>query len=146
MLKLKLAQRRWPDRHDPRRAEPATTGGDDVSTLVGPEEKAAITRGQTIVGNITLAQVLGLAQLGYGNEVRRWTAYRAEQVLRDGRHKGPSRGKRKSGWRPRLGMPVAIDAPASSRSSLMRCPTCNSVVAPRNLARHLRRIHGRATT
>jgi hypothetical protein len=58
------------------------SGDENVQPFSAPEEKAAETRGQPLTGKITLDQYLTLVNHGYsGDEVRRWTAYHADQEI-----------------------------------------------------------------
>jgi hypothetical protein len=103
-----------------------SAGGDDAGQIVGPEEKAANTRGQLLTGKIRLDQYLLLVESGCdGGVVMHWTEHRADKEIRKRR------------LCSRATPPVRVATPAA----LVACEICGAMVAQRNRGRHMRRVH-----
>jgi hypothetical protein len=104
----------------------STAGGDDSGPIVGPEEKAAETRGQSLTGKITLDQYdLLVGSCFDGEVVMHWTAHHADKVIRE------------RGLRPR----AKAGAPAAPAPTLIACEKRGVKVSQKNMQRHLRRVH-----
>ncbi|HZZ42291.1 MAG TPA: hypothetical protein VFE58_05095 [Tepidisphaeraceae bacterium] len=94
--------------------------------IKGAEEKAAESRGQKLVGKITLSQVEILSSNGLGDEICKWTAHHAKTII----------DKYSLIFRPTI-----PQSNTSSKKPCVACPQCGDPVRIDRLSGHLRKIH-----
>jgi hypothetical protein len=123
------------------------SGDENVEPFAAPEEKAAETRGQPLTGKITLDQYLTLVEHGYsGDVVRRWTAYHADQEIRQ----KTLRVRTSPSPQPHSRYDLMVQQRAERRKAerldrerqMPTCPVCGVKIAnPARVLKHVAKVH-----
>jgi hypothetical protein len=126
-----------------------------ADTIVGPEEKAAATRGQKYTGtHPTLQQTRLLVSRGFNGEIiRLWTEYHAQKVIDEDKSPGQEHlirnleeQRRKAKAQKASNNKVSKNAgsakrvintaPKASTKSKVQCPACRQMVPKDQLKKH----------